>query len=166
MSSYLAPKSAFMNLPLIDPSLSLCRKTEWILSSCHVGEEVGSSGVDSVWISLVSSCVQVHGMPSIPMWTIDKVVYLPQGLKCCGFILISGGILFLGWRISQFLLRKLGSHHRLWMISVVFAHCPHMKEVFILDSLFHSNLNVVKIDKEMSSKPSELLETEAQFKPV
>lgn len=41
-----------------------------------------------------------------------------------------------------------------------------LKEVFTLGSLFPSNVNGVQIDKEMSIKPSELLETKAQYKPV
>lgn len=40
----LAPKSAFVNLPLIDPSLSLCSKTERILSSCHVERKSVAAG--------------------------------------------------------------------------------------------------------------------------
>ena len=40
-----------------------------------------------------------------------------------------------------------------------------MKEVFTLDPLFTSNLNVETID-EISGKLLELLETMAQYKPV
>lgn len=42
-SLILSQKSTFMNIPFTDPSLSLCNKTEWLLLSCQVGEEVGSS---------------------------------------------------------------------------------------------------------------------------
>lgn len=100
-------------------------------------------------------CVQVPGMSSALRWATDKVftchgVFNEQ--QYCS-ILMNGDILFLHQYLSAFLLRKLGFHQGLWIISVVFANRLHMKEVFILDSLFPSNLNVVEIDEEILVNP-------------